>query len=120
MNLKRYTNNIFIQATVNCAEMNINQRRDRHMDHNHETGEFRNICCKSCNARKSDNKIPSTNTSGHKNIYKQIEPTCKQGFLWSFRVTIDGKRKQIKTCVDLEKLIKIRDQWFKEHPNYYT
>jgi len=37
------------------------------MEHNHETGEFRNITCHKCNmSRKGDYK----NTTGHKGIYK--------------------------------------------------
>jgi len=94
-------------------------RDDRQMDHSHETGEFRNICCRSCNLRKRDVKI-SDNKSGYKYIYEQNDPACKQGFIWQFQVTIDGKRKKIKSSVDLEKLVKFRDEWFKQHPDYHT
>ena len=62
----------------------------------------------------------SNNTSGHKNISKKKHPTCKQGFTWIFTVKIDGKYKTIKTSVNLEKMIKFRDQWFKDNPNYHT
>ena len=44
---------------------------DRQMDHDHETGYFRNICCRSCNQRKTDVKLKSNNTSGYKGIYKK-------------------------------------------------
>tara|TARA_R110000868_G_scaffold73437_2_gene212984 strand:+ start:247 stop:696 length:450 start_codon:yes stop_codon:yes gene_type:complete len=94
-------------------------RHDRQMEHNHETGKFRNICCQQCNLRKGDIKMQSNNTSGHKHIDKNNDPTCKQGFRWRFSVRIDGKSKAIKTSVDLEKLIKFRDQWIVNN-NYYT
>ena len=90
------------------------------MEHNHETGKFRNICCRKCNARKSDKKMRSDNTSGYRYIYKNKRSSCKQGFRWRFAVMIDGKNKVIKSCVDLEKLIKIRDEWFKHNPGFHT
>ena len=37
--------------------------KDRQMDHCHETGKFRNICCTQCNGRKRDRKIPTNNKS---------------------------------------------------------
>ena len=93
-------------------------RNDRCMEHNHETGEFRNICCNSCNHLKSDKKMQSNNKSGHKYICKQKSLTCKEGFLWRFAVHIDGKCKTIKTSIDLDKLIKFRDQWLEKN-NYH-
>ena len=95
-------------------------RRDRHMDHSHQTGEFRNICCRTCNYKKRDVKIQSNNTSGFKYINIRNDPRYKQGFNWVFKVHIDGKRKQIKTSIDLEKVIKFRDEWFKANPDYHT
>ena len=94
-------------------------RHDRQMEHNHETGKFRNICCQQCNLRKGDIKMQSNNTSGHKHIDKNNDPTCKQGFRWRFQVQIDGKRKTIKSSINLDKLIIFRDEWFKNN-NYYT
>jgi len=38
------------------------------MDHDHNTGLFRNIVCNTCNSNKSDFKKPTTNKSGYKNI----------------------------------------------------
>ncbi len=95
-------------------------RNDRCMEHSHETGEFRNICCRSCNQRKRDVKIRSDNTSGHKNICKIKKPRYKQGFIWKFQVIIDGKCKPIKSSVNLQKLVKFRDEWFKDNPDYNT
>ena len=95
-------------------------RRDRCMEHSHETGKFRNICCRICNQRKSDIKMRSHNKSGHKYISKKKNPSCKEGFTWLFQVTIDGKQKKIKSSVDLEMLLKFRDDYFKDNPGYHT
>jgi hypothetical protein len=94
--------------------------RHRCMEHCHETGKFRNICCMSCNQRKRDRKTNSNNTSGYQYIIKQKDTTCKQGFTWVFQVTINGKGETKKTSVDLEKVIQFRDKWFEEHPDYFT
>ena len=92
---------------------------DRHMDHCHETGKFRNIVCTSCNLRKHDVKARSDNTSGYKGISKSINKEYKQGFRWVFQVVINGKRKLIKSSVDLEFLKSFASDYLKEN-NYYT
>tara|TARA_R110000822_G_scaffold188520_1_gene327643 strand:+ start:331 stop:705 length:375 start_codon:yes stop_codon:yes gene_type:complete len=115
-----YIYNEYIRAT-NCDLCNnkFKSSRDRHLDHNHETGEIRNIVCNMCNLKKADRKIRSDNTSGYRNIFKQKDKTCKQGFYWEFKLQIDGKRKIIKSSVDIDKLIAFSDKWLLEHP-YYT
>lgn len=92
---------------------------NRHMEHSHETGEFRNIVCSSCNKLKYDVKVRTDNTSGYVGINKSINKRCKQGFYWQFSVMINGKRKFIKTSVDKEKLIEFADKWKKDN-NYNT
>jgi hypothetical protein len=92
--------------------------RDRHMDHNHATGEFRNIVCHKCNMLKSD-RFNKNNTSGYKGISKQTTPNAKQGYIWRFEAYIDGKRKIIKASVNKEKLIEFADKW-KIDNNYHT
>jgi len=60
--------------TTNCDLCNVILTTDKRittttkcMEHNHETGEFRNITCHKCNmTRKGKYK---NNTSGHKGIY---------------------------------------------------
>ena len=94
--------------------------RDRQMDHSHQTGEFRNIVCQSCNRRKRDVKMSKNNKSGYKYIHEAKDSRVKQGFYWRFDVQIDGKRKQLKSSVDIEKVIQFRDQWFKDNPKYHT
>ena len=91
--------------------------KDRMMDHNHETGYFRNICCRSCNHRKSDRKKQQNNKSGYVGINKRNDKLYKQGFIWLFRAQINQKYKVIKSSVNLEKLIKFADEWKKEN-NY--
>jgi len=99
--------------TTHCELCNkeFEKSNDRQMEHKHETGEFRNIVCRSCNLRKADVKIQCNNTSGYNGIYKHNSKKCTQGFYWCFRVTINGELKTIKTSVDKEKLIEFADKW---------
>lgn len=61
------------------------------MDHNHTTGEFRNIVCHKCNCNKSDKKKPKNNISGYKNIL--YNKTRKH---WIYEKVFKGKL--IKKC----------------------
>ena len=96
--------------------------RDKQMDHEHlingKFGAFRNVLCKSCNNRRSDNKMSSNNTSNVKNIVKEINGECKQGYIWRFQVRLNGKPKNIKSSVNKEWLIEFSEQW-KIDNNYY-
>ena len=89
--------------------------RDKHMDHEHlineKFGVFRNVLCNSCNHRRSDNKMRSTNTSNAKNISKQISKNCKEGYYWKFQAYINGKQKTIKSSVNKQFLIEFADKW---------
>jgi hypothetical protein len=110
---------MYIYAT-NCELCNkeFPNTQDRSMDHDHETGEFRNIVCNKCNTLKAD-RNQSNNTSGYIGISKHYGKTYKQGFTWVFRVTINEKRKRIKSSVDYDKLVKFAENWKKENL-YYT
>jgi hypothetical protein len=110
----------YIYAT-NCELCNkkFKNTKDRQLDHNHETGEIRNIVCNSCNQRKYDKKILSTNKSGYTGIYKKLSKTTKQGFIWNFETRIEGKPKLIKCSIDFDWLVKFADNWKKEN-NYYS
>ena len=56
----RYTN------ATNCELCNRQFAIRRYMDHNHQTGAFRNIVCNSCNM--SDTDIITKTKSGHQYI----------------------------------------------------
>ena len=109
---------------INCEYCELCNKKftkliDRQMEHNHTTGEFRNIVCNGCNQRKADRKIHSNNTTGYKGIYKRIDKKYTQGYIWMFQVKIYGKNKTIKTSINKEKLILFSEKWKKEN-NYYT
>jgi hypothetical protein len=111
-----YIYNEYIKAThCDLCDKEFKNRKDRQLDHCHETGDIRNIVCNRCNCKKADNKIRSDNKSGYRNIYKEKNSRCKQGFYWKFQVHIDCKLKVIKSSVDLDKLIIFRDKWLKEN-----
>ena len=69
--------------------------KDRHLDHDHDTGEIRYICCNNCNINFLREKPPvhtkprSDNTSGHLNIYYE-----KGIDRWIFDKTVNGDRIQ--------------------------
>lgn len=115
-----YIYNKYITA-INCELCNkeFKNTRDRQLDHCHKTGDIRNIVCRSCNQKKTDNKIRTDNISGYKHISKQKCSSCKQGFLWVFKLYYNGKRKPIKNSVDLDKLVAFRDKWIVAN-NYHT
>ena len=112
-----YTDYIYGIHCDLCGEFYKNTR-DRQMEHDHETGEFRNIVCRSCNQLKSDVKR-TDNTSGFVGICKQKSNDYKQGFTWQFKAIVNGKRKSIKKCVHYDKLVAFAIQW-KIDNNYNT
>lgn len=99
--------------TTNCELCNKEflKSNDRQMEHNHETGEFRNIVCSSCNMLKHDVKLKSSNSSGYSGISKVNDTRFKQGYTWVFEIMLNGKKKFIKKSVDLDKLITYATQW---------
>ncbi len=99
------------ESSTNCEKCGkeFKSAQDRHMDHCHETGRFRNILCSGCNLKRC--KIHKNNTSGYLNIHKQINKKYKQGFIWVFRVNINGKRFSLKRSIDKEYLIEFAKQW---------
>ena len=97
--------------------------KDRQMDHIHyidnKWGWFRNVVCSSCNILRSDKKIRPDNTSGYIGIHKHFSKKYKKGFIWRFQVNLKGKRTEIKSSTDYDKLVKFADQW-KIDNNYNT
>ena len=68
----------------------IKNRNSKCMEHDHITGEFRNIVCLSCNNNKSDNKKSKSNTTGYKNICYD-----KYNKRWLYKKTFQGKTIKI-------------------------
>ena len=112
-----YTDYIYGIHCDLCGEF-YKSTKDRQMEHCHETGEFRNIVCQSCNLRKADVKR-TKNTSGYCGIYKSMHKKYKQGYIWRFQAYINGKETQIKSSVDYDKLVAFATQW-KIDNNYNT
>jgi len=56
------------------------------MEHDHITGEFRNIVCCNCNTNKSDREKSKSNTTGYKNISYN-----KRDKNWRYHKTFKGK-----------------------------
>ena len=94
--------------------------RNRRMDHNHETGKFRNVVCGACNSHKKDVKIKCDNTTGEKFISKCNSKKRTQGFYYQIAIRRNGKNEIMKECMTLEKAIKIRDDFIKEHPEIFS
>ena len=73
-------------ASTNCEKCNkeYTEKNVKCMDHNHNTGEYRNILCHNCN---SNDKL--NNTSGVPNIYWD-----KARHKWKYMRNFDGKTIQ--------------------------
>ncbi len=82
--------------TTNCDLCNIvlttdiqNTSTTKSMEHNHQTGLFRNIVCHKCNMKLRDIETPSQTNTGFKNIYY-----CKSRKKYVYNKLIDYKRYQ--------------------------
>jgi hypothetical protein len=83
----------WLNAT-NCDICKKKFNKDKCMEHNHQTGEFRSICCYYCNNNMLDNKKVGNNK--YKNIY--TEKLDKYSY-YTYRKTYYGKqyKKRFKT-----------------------
>ena len=91
--------------------------RDRHMDHSHTTGEFRNIVCRNCNLWKAD-RLRKYDISPY--ILKKKDKICKQGFRYVFRISRYKKVVVCKQSTKLEILEAFRDKWIAENSHWFT
>tara|TARA_R110000796_G_scaffold90606_2_gene194492 strand:+ start:60 stop:470 length:411 start_codon:yes stop_codon:yes gene_type:complete len=100
-----------------CNEPYKNSK-DKCMDHNHKTGEPRNILCDTCN-KWTDRTIHKNNNSGELYIYKINNNKLKQLYYYSLEIKRNKNILIRKSSIYLEKLIKIRDTFILENPQYF-
>lgn len=88
--------------TTNCDKCNVilegNGNNRKCMDHNHKTGEFRNILCHKCNCQdKPLNQFQKNNKSGYPNIHYD-----KNRNKWVYSKMFNKKKyfKRFKTLKD--------------------
>ena len=115
-----YVYNEYIHTT-NCdlCKKLFTKSNDRHLDHNHKTGEVRNIVCNRCNNHRQDNKI-RTDSCNERFISKCKKKSCKNGYTYILAIVRDGKQLLYKSSVDINKVIKFRDEFLKNNPDIFT
>ena len=103
-------------SNCNICNEKFKSKRDRNLDHDHDTGKIRDIICRSCNNKRYDNKLKKTNTTGYRNIH--YEKKYKR-YVFAIKPSPNQNPKYIKSCVNLDSLVKFAEEWYKEN-NYYT
>ena len=101
----------YINST-NCEKCGneYKNRRDKQMDHSHNTGEFRNMLCLKCN-HITDRQAQKNNTSGHVNIHSRFDKTTNK-YYWVIITQINGKTysfRRAKHIWTLEEVVAQRD-----------
>ena len=88
-----------------CGEP-YSEHNIKNMEHNHETGEFRNICCHRCNTWKADLACKSITWCKKRNNYRvQIHRNYK---------SVLHKRGTEQECRE------ILDKFIMDYPHYFT
>ena len=115
-----YVYNKYIHTT-NCELCNklFSKLRDRQLDHDHETGEVRNIVCNKCNCCKKDKK-PKQNNTGEDYISKSKSKEYTNGYSFRIRIMRDGNYILNTQRNTLEKAIKCRDEFIANHPEIFS
>jgi hypothetical protein len=99
-------NRYIISSNCELCDKKYKTSSDRHLDHNHDTHEPRNIVCNRCNTLKSDTKLSKNNKLKEKYIY-----FSKSQDRYVFEIKKDTKRLVCKKSKNLEFLKNFRDDW---------
>lgn len=103
----------YIYAThCDICKQPFKNTKERQLDHDHKSGEVRNILCRGCNFKKGDTKLKKTSKSGLKYIRFN-----KKTNMYIFRINIGKRRQYIKSSTDRDFIIKFRDDYLKAN-NY--
>jgi len=111
-----YNRYIYCSKCELC-EKTFTSSLDRKLDHCHTTGKFRNIVCNACNIRKKDNKIYGNVNERY--ISKSFRK-ARNKYVYCFELRRNYKIIIQKKSVDLEKVIKFRDEWIKNNPQWFS
>ena len=115
-----YVYNEYIHAT-NCELCNklFLNSKDRHLDHNHDTGEIRNIVCLKCNSSRKEDYKCSSNT-GERFIHKCKNKEYKTGYYFRIQIRRDGKSILNNSRKSLEEAIICRDEFLKNNTEIFS
>lgn len=111
-----YNKYIYSSQCEKC-QIPYKNSKDRHMDHCHITGEFRNILCKKCNFKNT--RQSWVNNTNQQYITKELNKSYKKGFSYKIRITKSKKFILNKRTTTLEKAIEIRDKFILDNPHYF-
>ena len=77
------------------------------MEHNHETGEFRNICCQRCNMWKADKAVKNITWDKSRNKHK-------------VQIRRNYKNVLQKRCETEEEALEVLNEFILDNPHYFT
>ena len=114
-----YVYNIYIHEThCDLCNKEFSASRDRQLEHDHTTGEIRNIVCTKCNQHKKDYNRKGTNT-GEDYITRCKNTQYKNGYCFYIRIKRDATHLINTRRATLEEAIIARDEFIAAHPEIY-
>ena len=99
------------KETTHCDLCNILLPKKRDLDHDHKTGEIRNIVCHKCNMWKKD-----YNKSHF--IVKRFRQDRNKDYYY-IQIMRNGHTVLTTKATCYEKAVKIRDNFIKANPSYF-